>query len=534
MKKLIKKYYLNSVRNIIELVILIIIIPLLSNLIPFLSKTILDEGISNKNTFILSVSSMSIIIVTVVKSVLDYNLTKLTTKINLNAVNELKKELISKIINSSMTYINSNSSEYLLNRINEVNYLSNILSPELCNFIISIISGLVAIIILMKRNFIIGCICFLFIPLGYILSKKSFDKMDNYIFNNMESSASSNDLIIDNIRGISLLKQYNKEENAIRKINTQLNSLQNSIYMQSIRINKYINLLSGFFFSFRLALLWIVGYYIVSGYLSIGDYTASSQYISLVITPILSAGSIISNLKPAIIALKRIDMSICTEDNKNIVRHNCNKIYELKVSNLKFGYKCDKLVLKGICFELIKDDVLHIRGANGSGKSTIVNILLGYYSDYEGSILVNGRSLTDYNIASIRNRIAVLPQEPYLFQGTIKDNIYMASLEDESEYLENRMKELLDSGLLNGVQLDKKIHESGKELSGGQMQRISVARMYMRDADIYIFDEPNNNLDRESKEIIKKFISEELKNKLVILVSHDNEFKDISNKCLQI
>lgn len=534
MKKIIQKYYLNSKLDIFGLILLLVFTPIISNLLPFFSRRLLDVGIVGKNINVLTITSLLIIILTILKSVLSYLLSRLTNKINLNAVNEFKKEVVCNVINMPLSITNSNSTEYILNRINEVNYLSNILSPELGNFIISAVSAIISLFILMKKSLIIGILSMLLIPFGYILSKISFRKMDKIIFDNMEITASSNTLLLDNLMGIKELKQYNQEQIAIQKINSQLDYLTKTSYMQHLKVNKYINLLSGFFYSFRSIILWIIGYYIMKGYLSIGEYISMGQYLTLVITPVLSAGSIISTLKPAVIALNRIQQDMPVESNKFIGNRDCKEIYEVKVSNLCFGYEEEIQVLKNINFSLNKSDIIHVKGTNGSGKSTLISLLIGYYDNYNGEIAINGIDLKTYNIKKIRKLISILPQNPYLFKGTIQDNIYMGAPEIDSKILKSRLGELIDNGLLTGIKLNKEIIESGKDLSGGEIQRIAIARMYMKDADVYIFDEPNNNLDKNSREFVKKFIFEKLKNKIVILISHDEEFKDIANKFLDM
>lgn len=188
--------------------------------------------------------------------------------------------------------------------------------------------------------------------------------------------------------------------------------------------------------------------------------------------------------------------------------------------------------MKNINFSLNKADIIHVKCTNGSGKSTLISLLIGYYDNYNGEIAINGIDLKTYNIKKIRKLISILPQNPYLFKGTIQDNIYMGAPEIDSKILKSRLGELIDNGLLTGIKLNKEIIESGKDLSGGEIQRLAIARMYMKDADVYIFDEPNNNLDKNSREFVKKFIFEKLKNKIVILISHDEEFKDIANKVL--
>jgi ABC-type bacteriocin/lantibiotic exporter with double-glycine peptidase domain len=171
---------------------------------------------------------------------------------------------------------------------------------------------------------------------------------------------------------------------------------------------------------------------------------------------------------------------------------------------------------------LSEENNLFIYGSNGSGKTTIVKLIMGFYTNYHGDILINGYNLRDVNINTLRKTIGIVSQKVYLFSGSIMDNIKQW----DNEITDEDVCEKLEQYDLLNILKDEKytnhsISESGKNLSGGQMQEIALSRAVLRQPSVFIFDEPTANLDSLKKE---KFIHilNKLSDKLCIIITHDD------------
>lgn len=161
-------------------------------------------------------------------------------------------------------------------------------------------------------------------------------------------------------------------------------------------------------------------------------------------------------------------------------------------------------------------------------------MFLGFYKNFSGNIFLDGIDLKSINEECIREKIAVVPQSCYLFDTSIIDNIKLANNNlTQVEFLK-KIKYLQSIHLFDGIDLETNLIENGKNLSGGEVQRISLARILIRDFDVCIFDEFTNSLDLDSKKVLKKILKEEFEDKICIFISHDDYLSDLANKKLYI
>lgn len=231
---------------------------------------------------------------------------------------------------------------------------------------------------------------------------------------------------------------------------------------------------------------------------------------------------------------KLIDFKVCTDRLSFIYKEheteNTNEIQQrivkLEIRNLSCGYnQIERIHNLSYLFEL--GDKVLIQGENGSGKSTLIHHLCSLIAPMSGDILINDISLKDISLKSYRDKCALLPQSPFLFQGTVYENLKMGNdaLSEEEIYS-------IASAMQMTQLLDKEVVKNGENLSGGQRQKIGLARALLKKADILFIDEPENNLDMESQNCIKEAISQYPG--IVIFVSHNTEIKKVANKTINL
>ena len=209
------------------------------------------------------------------------------------------------------------------------------------------------------------------------------------------------------------------------------------------------------------------------------------------------------------------------------------KIYQdrdmvFEVKNLVFGYEPGHPILNGISLCVKKGERIAIVGENGSGKSTLLNLLAGFYRPQKGIIKLYGAPVELMDIQDMRNRIAVISQRPYLFQGTIEENVNIDGKASRDAVVEACRK----SGALGFIEkLDhgfgQKIGQDGAKLSGGKRQKIAVARALLKNADILLMDEATEGFDVESNEALRELLHSELKNKTIVFITH--KYKELES-----
>jgi ABC-type bacteriocin/lantibiotic exporter with double-glycine peptidase domain len=211
-------------------------------------------------------------------------------------------------------------------------------------------------------------------------------------------------------------------------------------------------------------------------------------------------------------------------------------INSVALSNISFGYK-DNPVLKNFHLEIKRGDFIGLSGKSGKGKTTAMNLLLGFLKPDSGSVLINGSAKETVDIHAYWKNISYVQQQPFLINDTVLHNITL----QENNYDKNRLNEVIRlTGLqqLTGADiegLDKAVTEEGKNISGGQRQRIALARALYKNADLVILDEPFNELDRESENCILNYLKQlALSNKIIILITHDKQSLSFCNQIVSL
>lgn len=193
----------------------------------------------------------------------------------------------------------------------------------------------------------------------------------------------------------------------------------------------------------------------------------------------------------------------------------------IQAGEVRFSYEEDREILKGVSLEFPAGSFTSLVGTSGCGKSTIAGILMGRNQNYQGSIRINGQELSEISEKSLMERITLVSHNSYLFKGTVRENLKMGKPDASDEEMNQVLEKVNLLGFLNAQEgLDTQLLEKGSNFSGGQCQRLALARALLHDSPVYIFDEATSNIDMESEEMIMEVIHRLAKTKTVILISH--------------
>lgn len=194
---------------------------------------------------------------------------------------------------------------------------------------------------------------------------------------------------------------------------------------------------------------------------------------------------------------------------------------DLSIRNLHFAYDSEREILKGVSMEFPAGSFTSLVGTSGCGKSTIARILTGRNPGYQGSICIDGQEASEISEASLMEHITLVTHNSYLFKGTVEDNLRLGKPDATQREMEEALEKVNLLGFLNEQQgLATQISEKGGNISGGQCQRLALARALLHDTEVYIFDEATSNIDMESEEMIMEVIHQIAETKTVILISH--------------
>lgn len=273
------------------------------------------------------------------------------------------------------------------------------------------------------------------------------------------------------------------------------------------------------------AVIGIGSLMIVKNKLSAGQFVSFITALIMLYTPIKGLGNNAKNMTTCLCAIERVVSKlekvpavIDKEDAVDFPEFND----KISFKDIKFSYVKGKRVLNGISFDVKKGETVALVGNSGGGKSTIVNLLPRFYNVKNGDLTFDGVSINSIKIDSLRAHIAMVFQDNFLFDGTIRDNILIGNLNATEDEIMNAVKESYLEDFINSLEkgLDTQIGERGMLLSGGQKQRIGIARAFLKDAPILVLDEATSALDNQAEHIVQQAIENLMKDRTVFVIAH--------------
>lgn len=489
------------------------------------NKILMDEILpyNLKNTLLLVVLIFSAVSVTqiLIDFVRQWILLYLSQKIDI----PLMLGYFEHVYKLPMKFFTTRKTGDIITRFSDAGTIKQIFTSIALTLIMDIAMALVTGVILFRMNpnlFAIIVFMTLVSILLVFIFKQPYKKINE---EQMQQSAVLNSQIIEGLRGFETIKGNANEE-------VELESIERE-YIRNLRLgfkegmlSNVQSLISGLISGLGNMVLTYIGItQVLSSNITLGSFMAFTTLAGYFTDPVSRLVGLQLQIQEAQISMKRLTeiLDYETEESED---KNYNKLEKIDgdicFKNVTFRYGYRKPVLKNISFEIPKGKKVALVGSSGSGKSTIAKLLLKYYKPEEGSITIDGVDIDEYTHESIRKAIAYVPQNIELFSRSIYDNIRAskmnASLEEVKEAA--RKADAHDFIRKLPMQYYTFLEESGNGLSGGEKQRIALARAFLKDSDFYIMDESTSNLDFATENIIFDMIYNRFRNKSMLIVAH--------------
>ena len=413
----------------------------------------------------------------------------------------------------------------LVSRINDAvkirMFINNTSLTLLVNFFVVVFSFILMFTYYWKLGLIMFCIIPIYLII-YVITDQFNKKTERRI---MESSAQLESQLIESITAIRTIKQFGLQDFMQVKTETKFINLLQVSYKSSLNQVFSHNSSQTISNLFTILLLWIGSYYVMAKELSPGELFSFYAILGYFTGPI--SGLILSNkiIQNAIIAADRLfeilDLEIESSQVINSISQTNN--HNIYFKNVSFSYGNRPKVFTDLNLKFNQGEITAIVGESGSGKSTLIHLLQGLYPILKGQIYLGNQDIKYYSKKSLGSMIGVVPQEIHLFNGNIIQNIALGEINVEMERVIQVCKMLKIMNLIEKLPQGFKtnIGENGTSLSGGEKQRIAIARALYKDPDILAFDEASSSLDSRSDKVLKNVIKKLVKNgKTVILITH--------------
>lgn len=341
----------------------------------------------------------------------------------------------------------------------------------------------------------------------------------------MEKAALLQSHLVEDISGVETIKSFNLEEPRAEKGEDSLVTfVQSAFSLQKLGIT--MNAAAAFVSGIAgVVILWYGGHRVMAGAMTLGQLMFFNSVLANMLGPLQSLANTNLSIQDALVAIDRLFqiMEIDTEaeeDNEKVKFTSLKK--GISFQKVGFAYGSRDNVLEDLDFTIPAGSTAAIVGESGSGKTTVLKLLARLYDPTQGSILIDGMDSRDYDLPSLRRMIGVVPQEPFIFSGTLKGNISVGASQASMDEISQSTKIAALDGFVAELprRYETVVGERGANLSGGQKQRLAIARMLLRQPEIMLFDEATSHLDTATEAAIQESLRTVLKEKTVILVAH--------------
>lgn len=441
---------------------------------------------------------------------------------------ELRNKLFIHLQTLSTSYFNTHKTgDLMAHATNDINAVRMALGPGIVMMTDAIFMTAIAIG-MMSKTTDIRLTFFALIPLPFLaFAIWMFGKKINSRFKSVQEAFSTlTDTVQENFAGIRVIKSFVQEEAEIEKFNEK----------NILLLNKNMSLVKLFgmfhpFIQFMASMSFLIAIFygstlVIYGQISLGDFVAFNSYLALLVWPMMALGWVINMLQRGAVSMERIN-KILDEEPEIIDSLDAFDIPnfkgELVFDNVSFHYpNADHNALENLSFRIPSGSSLGIIGKTGSGKTTIISLLLRLFENQKGNILLDGHKISDVKLQFLRKNIGYVDQDSFLFSTTLENNIGFGvdkfTLEDV-EYMA-KVAQVHDNIVEFPLGYQTYVGERGVTLSGGQKQRTSIARALIKRPQILVFDDSLSAVDTHTEEKILEGLKREMNGKTTILIAH--------------
>ena len=489
-------------------------------------KPFMDVVLIEKQTGWTMYIPLMIIVFSILQATFTYIATYLNAWVGKKISLDLKKLLFNKLLHRDSAFFDNSDSGFILFRFNQdADTACSGLLGSLRLFSTRFFSSISLLIVLFYNSWKLAVVAFavlLFalLPLTKIKKRiKSTVAKDTGIMTKILKSYN------EAFSGNRIISAYNLFDYCKRIFTKNINNafdLELQITRKTSSVSPIMHTISSLGIAF---VIWYGSYLIVSGQISVGNFASFITSLVMLYNPIKTIGNSVGGIAVSLLAVDRVAQQI---NYKNSVKNAKDAITlkkcrgDICYKDVSFAYKKNRKVLDNINLDIKAGQTVALVGNSGGGKSTMSVLLPRFYDVTGGAITIDGINIKDIKLKNLRDKIAIVFQDNFLFGGTIRENILLGRTNVSEERLQKIVKAACLEEFINSLEkgLDTDIGERGVLVSGGQKQRIAIARAFVKNAPILILDEATSALDNKSEKIVQQAIDNLMKDRTVLVIAH--------------
>ena len=494
---------------------------------PWVVKIIIDDVIQGQQPALLPWVLGGLVAAHVMKNVFASLRIRLNNLVEQTVVHDLRRDIFAALQRLSLNYFENRSTGEIMSRVtNDTEHVERIFIDGLEGMLTASLTLIGITILLFTLSWKMALLALLPIPLLIVSASWFTRTVHGYYHAIRKRSAELSSYLQDALSGVRETMGFTRQAYEQRRFD-QLSRAYSDTNLKAMYLWSLYSpgmILIG---SLGTALiLWYGSGEVMAGRLTVGELVVFLSYLALFYVPINQIHSVNHMLQHALAASERVfevlDAIPEVSDRPGVTVPQRRVEGSVRFEHVQFHYRPDVPVLKNLSLSVAAGERVALVGPSGAGKSTLLKLLMRFYDVTDGALMIDGRDVRDMPLSYLRQQIGFVQQEPFLFNGTVRDNILYADLDASHERLEAAAKAARAHEFIAALPegYDTWIGERGVKLSVGQKQRVSIARVLLKDPPIVIFDEATSNIDTETEVKIREALNELTKGRTTFIIAH--------------
>ena len=524
----LKPYWLQLI-IVFAIIILSSVLGLLPSLI---TARIIDDAILGKDLKLLVQLIILAIITLAVSNAVGVLESYINSWVSQRIVFDMKNQMFAHLQSMPHSFFTSEKQGDIITRMNsDISGVATVISSILTNIISNVCTVVTTIVALFNIDAKLSLIGILVIPLLVLPTKSAGKNRWQLLSQSRAKMDELNDVINESlsVSGSLLIKLFTQEDNINNKFRS-INKEVTDLSVKESRAGSWFRVVMGIFTNLGPLLIYLAGGYLIIAMndtaITVGTITATVNMINRLYRPVESLLNVSVDLTRSMALFTRIfsylDMKPDVMNKNVVIKPNLSKKTDIEYKDVEFYYSKDIPLIKDLSFKVPSGKMYAIVGPSGSGKSTVVNLLPRLYDVKAGEVTINGTDVRNIDLKYLRTIIGMVTQEAYMFNGTIKENLLFAKADATQKEIEEacRIANIHDFIVSQPDGYDTQVGNRGLKLSGGEKQRLSIARVILKDPKILILDEATSALDSISESSIQNALDVLMKGRTSIVIAH--------------
>lgn len=528
-KRIIKEFYiktlLSSRKFLIKVILATLLLQSLGLALPFFTQGIIDHVLANNNFKLLYAILIGMFLVFTTQIVLSYSRNILLAQFKVVFERSFFSAFFNHFIRLKQSYFDRHKREDFINRFQENMKIRKAMNPGILEALIDTAFVLAYLCILFIYNLYLGLATCAFVVLYTLLAWIFFPRLKNLESQIFSENVKTMGQFLDTLLGMQSVRLLGIEKVKFWQWKNQYTKNLNKVLETENAYIRLSTLLNGVFFVSQATIYWLGAYFTFANQLSLGQYIAFITIYTILINSLRNVTNLGFIFTELTVSFNKVnDVLLQTAETHEKAVKPMTAEPSIRFDNVSFKYKSqsDPWILKDVNLEIPFGAQVGIVGRNGSGKSTLIKLLARLYDHYSGSIAINETPLEHISMIDFRKKVAIIPQEVFLFDGTIRENILYGNPQATTEEIiaAAKMADLHDFVKTQYLGYNLKIGENGVKLSGGQQLKVAFARLFVANPDIIILDEASSALDIAIEKKIMENIHAKFAGKTIISIAH--------------